>query len=50
VPQPVMVEDEFPRRTKPRRRRSTPTDTGPLQIVETAPGAEVANPDSPPAA
>lgn len=31
----AFVEDELPRRTKPRRRRSAPEESGPLQLVET---------------
>jgi hypothetical protein len=36
----IAPDDELPRRTKPRRRRSVAVDSGPLQIVETQPGAE----------
>jgi ribonuclease E len=33
------ADDDLPRRTKPRRRRSQAVDSEPLQIVETQPGA-----------
>jgi hypothetical protein len=35
-----VIEDELPRRTKPRRRRGGSTQEEPLQMVETQPGAE----------
>jgi len=34
------VEDELPRRTKPRRRRGGATQDEPLQMVETQPGTD----------
>jgi ribonuclease E len=37
---PVVMEDELPKRSKPRRKRAAPTEAGPLVIVETQPGAE----------
>lgn len=36
----AFVEDELPRRTKPRRRRHVDVETGPLQLVETAAAPE----------
>jgi hypothetical protein len=48
--QPVAsLEDELPRRTKPRRRRGALADTGPLQLVETE-AADTQAGESPPAA
>jgi ribonuclease E len=41
------ADDDLPRRTKPRRRRSASTEAEPLKLVETQPGAE-AHPDSTP--
>lgn len=41
---PAMVEDDFPRRTKPRRRRGGEVANEPLQLVETQPGSETAPP------
>lgn len=41
------MEDELPRRTKPRRRRGGPVAEEPLKLVETQPGSE-ARPDSQP--
>jgi hypothetical protein len=38
---PVVVEDELPRRSKPRRRQSQPTESEPLMLVETQPGDAV---------
>jgi ribonuclease E len=38
----AAIEDELPKRTKPRRRRGPAAETGPLVIVETEPGADVA--------
>ena len=35
---PPAVEDELPRRTKPRRRRGGPQESGPLMMVETQQG------------
>jgi hypothetical protein len=35
---PVAVEDELPRRTKPRRRRTVTVLAEPLMLVETQPG------------
>jgi len=43
------IEDELPRRTKPRRRRAMAEDTGPLQLVETQPGTEAPPAENPPA-
>jgi hypothetical protein len=48
VPPPPM-EDDLPRRTKPRRRRSAPSASEPLKLVETQPGAEAPRGDVPPA-
>jgi hypothetical protein len=40
-PEPIaMADDEPQRRTKPRRRRGAPVESGPLQMVETTPGTE----------
>jgi hypothetical protein len=47
-PQPLVVDDALPRRTKPRRRRSSQTESGPLQIVETQSSAGAAGADNPP--
>lgn len=47
---PIELEDELPQRTKPRRRRSTPTESGSLKLVETQ-SSEAATPpqaDTPP--
>ena len=47
---PIELEDEPPRRTKPRRRRSTPMESGKLMLVETQ-SSEAATPpqaDNPP--
>jgi hypothetical protein len=41
---PVVVDDELPRRTKPRRRRSEPVAAEPLLLVETQPGDAAAAP------
>jgi len=49
-PQPAVMEDELPRRTKPRRRRSSQSEGGPLQLVETQPTAEGSGTDSAPTA
>jgi len=47
---PPVMEDDTPRRTKPRRRRSAPAEGGPLQLVETQPGAQPpVSGDTPPA-
>jgi hypothetical protein len=43
----VAVEDEAPRRTKPRRRRGGVEPSEPLMLVETQPGTE-ARPDGQP--
>ncbi len=43
-PASTLEEDDLPRRTRPRRRRNAPTDTGPLQLVETQPGETPPNP------
>ena len=42
-----IVEDELPRRTKPRRRRGAASQDEPLQLVETQPGAQT-RPDGTP--
>ncbi|MBC8022386.1 MAG: hypothetical protein H7Y14_04665, partial [Burkholderiales bacterium] len=34
----AAAEDDLPRRTKPRRRRSQAADNEPLKLVETQPG------------
>jgi hypothetical protein len=48
-PQPLAMEDELPRRTKPRRRRSSHSESeAPLQLVETQPSTEPSNADIPP--
>ena len=44
---PPPVEDELPRRTKPRRRRSQAAVNEPLQIVETQPGTQQDNAPTP---
>jgi hypothetical protein len=49
---PVVMapaEDELPHRTKPRRRRGTGGESGPLKLVETQAGEEAkpASPDNP---
>ena len=44
----ASVEDELPRRTKPRRRRGGTAANEPLQLVETEGPTEPAPPDSPP--
>jgi len=41
------VEDELPRRTKPRRRRGGSTPAEPLQLVETASDAPPVQPEAP---
>jgi len=43
------VEDELPRRTKPRRRRSGPAPAEPLMLVETQPNADAQRTDGTPA-
>jgi hypothetical protein len=48
VPPPAVMEDELPRRTRPRRRRGQSTGSEPLQMVETDPAA-ARNPDNAPA-
>jgi len=42
------VEDELPRRTKPRRRHSAPVDAEPLKLVETEGPAETQRPENTP--
>ena len=37
---PMSMDDELPRRTKPRRRRGSDVPNEPLKLVETQPGAE----------
>jgi hypothetical protein len=49
VPPPVALENELPRRTRPRRRRGSSAGNEPLQLVETDPSAVNANPETPPA-
>lgn len=39
--QPIALDDDLPRRTKPRRKRSGPVVAEPLKLVETQPGTEV---------
>jgi hypothetical protein len=39
VPEAPVLEDELPRRTKPRRRRGGAVESEPLMLVETQPGA-----------
>jgi hypothetical protein len=46
TPAPAM-EDELPRRTKPRRRPQSAAVNEPLQLVETQATAEPAPPDAP---
>ena len=50
APMPV-VEDELPRRTKPRRRRAAPAGNDPVMLVETRDGVDHAaqgeNPPTP---
>ncbi|MGZ5063682.1 MAG: Rne/Rng family ribonuclease [Usitatibacter sp.] len=46
---PLPVEDELPRRTKPRRRRSEPVAAEPLMLVETQANAEAQRTDGNPA-
>ena len=41
------VEDDLPRRTKPRRRHSMPMEAEPLKLVETQSTAETPRPDNP---
>lgn len=45
---PVGMESESPRRTKPRRRRGSQSENGPLQLVETQASADAAKADNPP--
>jgi hypothetical protein len=45
---PAYVEDDLPRRTKPRRRRGGGVADEPLKLVETQPGSEIARPDGQP--
>ena len=47
--QAVPVEEEPPRRTRPRRRRGAPIESGPLMMVETRPSEGPAHGESPPA-
>jgi hypothetical protein len=48
APVPAAVEDELPRRTRPRRRRSGAEAPEPLQLVETQGVPEGQLPDNPP--
>jgi hypothetical protein len=48
VPLPVAVDDEPPRRTRPRKRRGGPVANEPLMLVETQPGAEATRADNQP--
>jgi ribonuclease E len=43
-----VVEDDLPRRTKPRRRRGGPAESEPLQLVETQPTGEPQRPEGMP--
>jgi ribonuclease E len=45
---PIPAEDDTPRRTKPRRRRSGAAEAEPLKLVETQPGAEPPHVDGAP--
>jgi hypothetical protein len=45
---PPVVEDELPRRTKPRKRRGAAADSEPLMLVETQGTAETPHSDIPP--
>jgi hypothetical protein len=38
---PIATEDDLPRRTKPRRRRSQAAESEPLKLVETQPGTQM---------
>ena len=40
APDAAPVEDDLPRRTKPRRRRSQAVEAEPLKLVETQPGTQ----------
>jgi hypothetical protein len=48
APAAQAVEDDLPRRTKPRRRHSAQTPTEPLKLVETEGPAESQRPDNTP--
>ena len=49
--QPIAIDDELPRRTKPRRRRAAPLESGPLKLEETQwqpeDGAHAVSPTAP---
>jgi hypothetical protein len=45
---PVHAEDELPRRTKPRRRRSGAVEAEPLKLVETQAGVDAQQTDGAP--
>lgn len=47
VAPPVAEEEELPRRTRPRRRRSVAVENEPLQLVETQPSSTGDNPPAP---
>jgi hypothetical protein len=48
APQPVVMDDALPQRTKPRRRRDSRSASEPLQLVETQPSTEKSNAEVPP--
>ena len=48
APAPVAVDNELPRRTRPRKRRGGEVASEPLKLVETQPGAEGAQADNQP--
>ena len=47
APAPVALEDDLPRRTRPRKRRGGEVPSEPLKLVETQPGADGARTDNP---
>ena len=47
-PAALAPDEGLPRRTKPRRRRGGPTESEPLMLVETQPGAETVRSDPQP--
>lgn len=44
---PISVDDDLPRRTKPRRRRGAPVENAPLMLVETQGNTEPGDTPSP---
>jgi pyruvate/2-oxoglutarate dehydrogenase complex dihydrolipoamide acyltransferase (E2) component len=48
APAVIAVDDEVPRRTRPRKRRGGEVASEPLKLVETQPGAEGAQADNQP--